>query len=49
MQLAVEKEVLHQLEVVRDFRTLAVHEENIRQFVKLKMLGLASLQCSLAR
>jgi hypothetical protein len=49
MQLAVVKEVLHQLEVKLDYRLLATHEENIKQFVKLKTLGLASLQCNLVR
>jgi exonuclease III len=49
MQLAVAKEVLQQIQVAWDFRPLAPHEENLRQFVKLKTLGLASLQRILAR
>jgi hypothetical protein len=43
------KEVLHQLEVAHYFRALSMHEEQLRKFVKLKPLGLSSLQCSLAR
>jgi hypothetical protein len=49
LQLTLSKEVLHKLEVVRDLRTLSSHEETLRQFVKLKMLGLSSLQRNLAK
>jgi hypothetical protein len=45
----VAKEVLHQLESVRDVRSLAVHEENLRQLAKLKTLGLSLLQRNIAR
>jgi hypothetical protein len=48
-QLAVAKEVLHQLEVPWDCRPLASHEENLRQFVKFRTLGLASLQRTLVK
>jgi hypothetical protein len=48
-QLAVAKLVLHQLEVAQDRRPLEAHQESLRQFVKLKTLGLASHQWNLAR
>jgi hypothetical protein len=48
-QLALAKEVLQQLEGDRDSRQLASHEESLWQFVKLKSLGLASLQRTVAR
>jgi hypothetical protein len=49
LQLEVDKEVLHRLEQARDLRPLASHEEALRHLAKLKTLGLASLQRSIAR
>lgn len=49
MQLEIAKEVLHRLEVARDHRPLAAHEESLRKTVKLKSLGLSSLQRTIAR
>jgi hypothetical protein len=43
LQLVVAMEVLHPLEAVCDTKSLAVHEESLRQWVKLKTLGLSSL------
>jgi hypothetical protein len=37
------------LEKVRDRRSHVTHEEDLRQELKLKMLGLSSLQHTLAR
>jgi hypothetical protein len=41
--------VVHRLEVVRDRCTLSVHEEELCKLLKLKSLGLASLQRTIAR
>jgi hypothetical protein len=41
--------VVHRLEVVRDHRALSVHEEELCKLLKLKSLGLASLQRTIAR
>jgi hypothetical protein len=49
LQLAMAKDVLLQLEATHDTRSLEVHEESLRQWVKLKTLGLSSLQHSMAR
>jgi hypothetical protein len=49
MQLGMAKEVILRLESVRDWRHLADHEEELCQLLKLKSLGLASLQCSIFR
>lgn len=49
MQLEIAKEVVHRLEAARDRRPLAMHEEELRKQLKLKTLGLLSLQCSIAR
>jgi hypothetical protein len=49
MQLEIGKELLHQLEMARDQRVLAPHEESLRQLVKLKSLGLMSHRSSIAR
>lgn len=48
-QLEMAKEVLHQLEIARDHRRLAEHEELLRKAVKLKSLGHSSLQRTIAR
>jgi hypothetical protein len=42
-------DVIHRLEMARDRQTLAVHEESLRQKLKLKPFGLASLQHTIAR
>jgi hypothetical protein len=47
MQLEVAKEVVHRLEMARDRRTLAAHEESLRQRLKLKSLSPSSLQRSI--
>lgn len=49
MQLEIAKEVVHRLEIARDHRTLAPHEEVLRQKLKWKSLGLSSLQRNIAR
>jgi hypothetical protein len=49
VQLEVAKEVVHRLEMARDRRQLATHEEELRQHLKLKPLGLASLQRTIAQ
>jgi hypothetical protein len=43
------QEVVIRLECARDRRNLAPHEEELRQGLKLKSLGLASLQRTIAR
>jgi hypothetical protein len=43
-QLEITKEVVHRLEVVWDRRVLSTHEEDLRKLLKLKSLGLTSLQ-----
>jgi hypothetical protein len=49
IQPEVAKEVTHRLEIARDRRPLAQHEEALRQQLKLKSLGLLSLQRTMAR
>jgi hypothetical protein len=49
LQLAITQEVVLRLECARDRRQLALHEESLRQGIKLKSLGLASLQRTIAR
>jgi hypothetical protein len=49
VQLEVAKKVIHRLEMAWDRRTLAVHEESLQQKLKLKSLGLASLQRTIVR
>jgi hypothetical protein len=49
LQIELAKEVAHRLEVARDRRQLATHEEGLRKFLKLKSLALASLQRTIAR
>jgi hypothetical protein len=49
VQLEMAKEVVSRLEVARDSCPLVVHEEALRCEMKLKSLGLSSLQCSIAR
>jgi hypothetical protein len=44
MQLELAKEIVHRLDAARDQRTLVVHEESLHQEMKLKSLGLSSLQ-----
>jgi hypothetical protein len=48
-QLEVAKEVVHQLEMACDRRPLSHHEEELCKQMKLKSLGLSSLQRSMAR
>jgi hypothetical protein len=48
-QLEIAKEVLLRLEMARDRRVLLDQEESLRKKVKLKSLGLASLQRSIGR
>lgn len=48
-QLEIAKEILYRLEIARDHRSLADHEERLRKVVKLKSLGLSSLQRTVAR
>lgn len=49
MQLEMAKEIIRQLELVGDRRNLSAHEDALRRRLKLKALGLSSLQCSIAR
>jgi hypothetical protein len=44
VQLEVTKEIIHCLEMSRDRRILADHEESLRQLLKMKSLGLSSLR-----
>jgi hypothetical protein len=48
VELEIAKEVLHQVEIARDHRSLALHEE-LWWAMKLKTLGLSSLQWVIAR
>jgi hypothetical protein len=48
-QLEVANEVVLLLEIARDRRGLAVHEESLRQEFKLKSLGLSSLLRTIER
>jgi hypothetical protein len=48
VQLKVAKEVVAKLEVARDCRQLAVHEEALHCQMKLKSMGLSSLQRTIA-
>jgi hypothetical protein len=49
VQLEIANEVVHQLEKARDRRPLASHKEELEQELKLKSLGLSSLQQIIAR
>jgi hypothetical protein len=49
IQLEVAKEVIHHLEIAWDRRSLAQHEEALRQQLKLKSLSLSSLQRIMTR
>jgi hypothetical protein len=42
------KEILHRLEIERDFRALSDHEDWLRKKLKLHCLGLASLERTIA-
>jgi hypothetical protein len=44
VQLEIAKELLHQLENARDHQSLAMHKDELRWVMKLKSLGLSSLQ-----
>jgi hypothetical protein len=44
LQLAMAKNILHCLEIARDFRDLSVGEEWLRQRLKQHCLSLASLE-----
>jgi hypothetical protein len=48
LQLALANEIVARLEAARDRRTLAPHEESLCKDLKLKALGLSSLQCMIA-
>jgi exonuclease III len=48
-QLELAKEILHRLEIERDFRALSDHEDWLRKKLKLHCLGLASLERTIAR
>jgi len=43
------KEILHQLEIATDSRALAVQEEWLRRKLKCHLLGLSSLERTMAR
>jgi hypothetical protein len=49
LQLEIAKEVVARLEMARDRRFLAAHEESLHQRLKLKSLALSSLQHTIAR
>ena len=49
LQLGTTKEILHHLEIARDSRDLSPSEEWLRKKLKLHCLGLASLECTIAR
>jgi hypothetical protein len=49
IQLAMAKEILHQLEIARDSRVLPQGEEWLQKKLKLHCLGLASLERTIAR
>jgi hypothetical protein len=49
VQLAIANEIILQLVAARDRRPLAPHEEGLHKEMKLKSLGLSSLQRSIAR
>lgn len=48
-QLEMAKEILHCLEIERDTRELSAGEDWLRKKLKLHCLGLASLECTIAR
>jgi hypothetical protein len=49
MQITMAKEVVAHLEAAGDHRSLGPHEESLRKELKLKVLGLSSLQRTIAR
>jgi hypothetical protein len=49
IQLAVAKEVIERLESAGDYRQLTAHEVELRSELKLKMLGMLSLQRTITR
>jgi hypothetical protein len=49
VQLVLATEVVHYLELAHDCRHLEHHEEELRKHLKLKSLGLVSLQRMIAR
>jgi hypothetical protein len=49
IQLEIVEEVVHQMEMARDRRTLASHKESLRREFKLKFLGMTSLQRCIMR
>jgi hypothetical protein len=49
LHLELAREVLHQLEIARDQWSVAPHEDDLWCFMKLKTLGLSSLQRTIAR
>jgi hypothetical protein len=49
LQLEVAKEVVHRLEITRDWQDLSVHEKELRKLAYFRLLGLSSLQHTIAR
>jgi hypothetical protein len=49
LQVAIAKEVLSRLKATGDHRSLATHEDKVWKETKLKILGLSSLQHTIAR
>jgi hypothetical protein len=49
LQLAIAKEVVCRLEMVRDRQPLAAHVESLHKKLKLMSLALSSLQCTITR
>jgi hypothetical protein len=49
VQLELAKGFVHQLEMARDRRALVQHEESLQQQLKLKSVGLSSLQRTIAQ
>jgi hypothetical protein len=49
VQLEIAKEVVLRLEMAQDRRVLSCQEESLRQELKMKSLGLSSLQWTIAR
>jgi hypothetical protein len=43
VQLEIAREVLHQLEIAQDHRSLTSHEDELQRSMKLKTLGLSCL------
>jgi hypothetical protein len=48
-QILIANEVILQLDKAQDARPLSLAEANLRRMLKMRLLGLASLQCTIAR